>query len=292
MLKMTQGERLFQMANNTMMLLLCVVTLYPFLYVLFASLSDAGQLVSHRGLLLLPQGFSIQAYELVLQNPMLLLGYMNTLFYVVVGTAFNIFMTALGAYGLSRQSLMLKNPIMMMIVFTMFFGGGLIPTYLLVSELGMLNTRWALIIPSAISTYNLIIMRTAFQGISVHLEEAARIDGANDYTILFRIILPLSLPVVAVMVLFYGVSHWNSWFSALIYLRDRELFPMQLVLREILITSSTDSMMTDVQGLEKAGMSEVIKYAMIIVTTVPILFLYPFLQKYFVKGVLIGAVKG
>ncbi|WNQ11863.1 carbohydrate ABC transporter permease [Paenibacillus aurantius] len=290
--KMTSGERLFQLVNNTLLLILCLVTLYPFLYVLFASLSEADRLVQHRGLLMYPLGFSFQAYELVFNNPMLIRGYLNTLFYVVVGTAFNIFMTALGAYGLSRQSLMLKNPIMMMIVFTMFFGGGLIPTYLLVSELGMLNSRWALIIPSAISTYNLIIMRTAFQGISVHLEEAAKIDGANDYTILFRLILPLSLPVIAVMVLFYGVSHWNSWFTALVYLRDRDLFPLQLVLREILITSSTDAMTTDVQGMDKAGISEVIKYAMIIVSTVPILFLYPFLQKYFVKGVLIGAVKG
>jgi putative aldouronate transport system permease protein len=186
---------------------------------------------------------------------------------------------------------MLKNPIMMLIVFTMFFSGGLIPNYLLVSELGMLNTRWALIIPGAISTYNLIIMRTSFQGIPASLEESAKIDGANDFTILFRIILPLSLPIVSVMILFYGVSHWNAWFNALLYLRDRDLYPLQLVLREILITNSTDSMTTGASDIDKALISETIKYAAIIVATVPVLFLYPFLQKYFVKGVMIGAVK-
>ncbi|MDF2670217.1 MAG: sugar transporter permease [Paenibacillus sp.] len=291
MSKQSLGERLFDSGNTIFLVLLCIGTVYPFLYVLFASLSDPGELIRTRGLILYPQGFSLDAYRLVFANPMIMVGYANTLFYVVVGTSINLLLTAFGAYALSRRTIMLKNPIMMLIVFTMFFSGGLIPNYLLVSELGLLNTRWALIIPGAISTYNLIIMRTSFQGIPASIEESAKMDGANDFTILFRIILPLSLPIVSVMILFYGVSHWNAWFNALLYLRDRDLYPLQLVLREILITNSTDSMTTGASDVDKALIGESIKYAAIIVATVPVLFLYPFLQKYFVKGVMIGAVK-
>jgi len=292
MIRRSIGERLFDGANVTFMILLSAVTVYPFLYVLFASLSDPSWVVQMRGLIWYPKGFTIEAYKLVFANPSILTGYVNTLIYVVFGTALNILMTSLGAYALSRQSVMWKNPLMFIIVFTMFFNGGLIPTYLLINELGMLDSRWALIIPSAMSAYNLIIMRTSFQGIPVSLEESAKLDGANDFTVLFRIVLPLSMPVVAVMILFYGVGHWNGWFNALIYLRTRDLYPLQLILREILITNSTDSMMTGVGGADKMPIGETIKYATIIVATVPILLLYPFLQKYFVKGVMIGAIKG
>jgi putative aldouronate transport system permease protein len=292
MIKRTLGERAFDITNIILMTGLSVVTIYPFLYVLFASLSDPAWVVQVRGLIWFPHGINLEAYKLVFANPSILTGYANTLFYVVVGTALNILMTSLGAYALSRQSVMWKNPIMFLIVFTMFFSGGLIPTYLLINNIGLLDSRWALIIPSAMSAYNLIIMRTSFQGIPVSLEESAKLDGANDFTILFRIVLPLSMPVVAVMILFYGVGHWNSWFPALIYLRTRDLYPLQLILREILITNSTDSMMTGVGGGDKMPIGETIKYATIIVATIPILLLYPFLQKYFVKGVMIGAIKG
>lgn len=292
MIRRSIGERLFDGANVIFMIALSIVTIYPFLYVLFASLSDPAWVVQLRGLIWYPKNITLEAYRLVFANPAILTGYMNTLFYVIVGTALNILMTSLGAYALSRQSVMWKNPIMFMIVFTMFFNGGLIPTYLLVNNLGLLDSRWALIIPSAMSAYNLIIMRTAFQGVPVSLEESAKLDGANDFTVLFRIVLPLSMPVVAVMILFYGVGHWNGWFNALIYLRTRDLYPLQLILREILITNSTDSMMTGVGGADKMPIGETIKYATIIVATVPILLLYPFLQKYFVKGVMIGAIKG
>lgn len=289
--KLSIGERVFEVFNILFMISLCLVTLYPFYYVLIASFSDPSWIVKQRGLIWLPEGFNLDAYVRVLDNPMILQGYMNTLFVVTVGTLINVFMTALGAYGLSRQNVMWKNPIMFFIVFTMFFSGGLIPNYLLVSELGMLDSLWALIIPGAISAFNLIIMRTAFHGVPISLEESAKLDGANDFTVLFRIILPLSLPVIAVMILFYGVGHWNSWFNALIYLRDRELYPLQLVLREILITNSTDSMMTGTNAADTMPIGETIKYATIVVATVPILVLYPFLQKYFVKGVMIGAIK-
>ncbi|MCI1777270.1 MAG: carbohydrate ABC transporter permease, partial [Paenibacillus lautus] len=242
-------------------------------------------------ILLWPKGFSLDSYRMVFENPNIIRSYLNTIFYVVVGTTLNILMTALGAYGLSRKNVMWKGAIMMLIVMTMFFDGGLIPKYLLVKNMGLLDTYWALIIPSAMTTWNLIIMRTAFQGVPDALEESARIDGATDWTILFRIIIPLSLPVIAVMVLFYGVWHWNKWFDALIYLRDRDLFPLQLILREILIQNDTSSMMTSVGGGDRMPVGETIKYATIMVATLPILFLYPFLQKYFVKGVMIGAIK-
>lgn len=286
------GEHVFDWSNTLFLILLSLVTLYPFFYVLVASVSDPTWMMQVRGLIWYPKGFSLEAYKLVFNNPSITTGYLNTLLYVTMGTALNILMTSLGAYALSRQNVMWRNPVMFLIVFTMFFNGGLIPTYLLIHDLGMVNTRWALIIPSAMSAYNLIIMRTSFQSVPVSLEESAKLDGANDFTILFRVILPLSMPVVAVMILFYGVAHWNSWFSALIYLRTRELYPLQLILREILITSSTESMMTSVGGVDKTPIGETIKYATIIVATVPILLLYPFLQKYFVKGVMIGAIKG
>lgn len=271
---------------------LSVITLYPLLYVLFASFSDPVFVAQNRGLLLYPQDITMDAYKLVFQNPNIKTAYLNTLFYVGVGTTLNILLTSLGAYGLSRRNVMWRDTIMFLIVFSMFFEGGLIPMYILVGNLGLLDTRWALILPSAISAFNLIIMRTAFQAVPYSLEESARIDGAGDWTILFRIVLPLSMPVVAVMILFYGVFHWNSWFSAAIYLQDRSLMPLQLLLREILITNDTDSMLTGVSSGDKEPIGETIKYATVIIATVPILLLYPFLQKYFVKGVMIGAVKG
>lgn len=289
--KRSLGENIFTGFNLVFMLLLCTVTLYPFLYIVFASFSDPTEISRFRGLLFYPKGFSLEAYKAVLQNPMILVGYRNTLFYVAAGTAINLLMTILGAYALSRQGVLLKNPIMFMIIITMVFNGGLIPAFLLVNKLGMLNTAWALLLPGAINSFNLIIMRTAFQGIPVSLEESARIDGANDWTIMMRIILPLSLPVIAVMVLWYAVGHWNSYFSALIYMRDRELFPLQLILREILISNSTDNMMTGAATSDRADIGVTIKYATIIVSTLPILMIYPFLQKYFVHGVLIGALK-
>ncbi|VTR59288.1 carbohydrate ABC transporter permease [Paenibacillus lautus] len=285
------SEVLFDSANVILLCLLSLITLYPFLYVLFASISTPAEFVQHRGILLWPKGFSLDSYRMVFENPNIIRSYLNTIFYVVVGTTLNILMTALGAYGLSRKNVMWKGAIMMLIVMTMFFDGGLIPKYLLVKNMGLLDTYWALIIPSAMTTWNLIIMRTAFQGVPDALEESARIDGATDWTILFRIIIPLSLPVIAVMVLFYGVWHWNKWFDALIYLRDRDLFPLQLILREILIQNDTSSMMTSVGGGDRMPVGETIKYATIMVATLPILFLYPFLQKYFVKGVMIGAIK-
>ena len=269
-----------------------LVTAYPLLYVLFASLSDPSSIVAYRGALIKPLGFTLDAYERVLQNPMIAIGYRNTLLYVVGGTALNMTLTCLGAYALSRPNLMFKTPIMLLIIFTLFFSGGLIPTYLLVGQtLHMADTPWALIMPTAVNTINLIILKTAFEAVPPSLEEAARIDGANDFTILFRVVLPLSLPALSVVLLFYAVAHWNAYFQALIYLQSRDLYPLQLVLREILITSNVESMTTSVSSGDTFQVAQTIKYATIVVATLPILLLYPFLQKYFVKGALIGAIR-
>lgn len=291
-IKNTRGDRVFIFFNTVFMVILMVVTLYPMLYVAFASISDPTSMIQHTGLLLYPLGFQLDGYKMVMDNPMILEGYRNTIAYVLIGTAINLIMTCLGAYVLSRKKFGIKKVLTLAIIFTMFFNGGLIPTFLTVRDLGMYNSIWALVIPNAISTYNLIIMRTSFMSIPETLEEAAVIDGANDFVILFRVVIPLSMPVVAVMILFYGVSHWNSWFNAMIYIRDRSLYPLQLILREILVSSSTESMTASVGNMDKEPVSEIVKYATIMVATVPILFIYPFLQRFFVKGVMIGAVKG
>lgn len=290
-IKESKGEKIFNIFNIFFLTIVMIIALYPLLYVFYASISDPVEIMKHRGLLLYPLGFSIGSYKLVFQNPMIGIGYRNTLFYVLSGTLLSVIFTAFGAYALSRKQLYIKKAIMFMIVFTMFFSGGIIPTYLLVKGLGMRNTVWAIIIPDVISAWNLIIMRTYFLSIPDSFEESAKIDGANDFTILFKIILPLAMPVVAVIILYYGVAHWNAWFKAMIYLQDRSLFPLQLVLREILIANSTDSMTTSAGMSDKEQIGETVKYATIIVATLPILTVYPFLQKYFVKGVMIGGIK-
>jgi len=291
LMRRSLGEKAFDWGNAAVMVVISLITLYPLLYVLISSLSDPQFVVQNRGLVLYPHGFNWDAYVMVFKNPNILNSFGNTLFYVAAGTLLNILLTSLGAYALSRRNLMLKNPIMFMIVFTMFFEGGLVPLYLLMQNLNLLDTRLAIILPSAVSAFNLIIMRTAFQGVPESLEESARIDGAGDWTILFKVVLPLSMPVVAVMLLFYGVSHWNSWFFASIFLQDRDLFPLQVILREILISNDTNAMSVGVGTGDQMAIGETIKYATIIIATVPILFLYPFLQRYFVKGVMIGAIK-
>ncbi|WP_199615850.1 carbohydrate ABC transporter permease [Paenibacillus alkalitolerans] len=291
MIKPSVGDKIFDAFNYVFLTFLLVITLYPFLYVVFASLSTPTELIKHSGILWKPAGFYLEGYKLVLKNPMIGVGYKNTLFYVVVGTILNVFFTALFAYVLSRRDMYWKKYMMMMIVFTMFFSGGIIPEYMLVKNLGMLDTRWSLIIPGLIATWNLIIMRTSFQSIPYEMEESAKIDGASDWVVFWKIILPLSIPLLAVMVLFYGVQHWNAWANALIYLRDKDLFPLQLVLREILIQNNTSDI-TNLATDSDPFLGEVVKHATIVVATVPILILYPLIQKHFTKGVMIGALKG
>ncbi len=291
--KRSTGEFIFDKCNEFFMILMVLITVYPFVHVLMASLSESGKLMQHTGILLMPLGFNTAAYKFVMANQRIFTGYINTLFVVVVGTALNILMTSLGAYVISRKNLPIRKPLTIAIVFTMYFSGGLIPRYILINNtLGMKNTLWVLILPGLISTWNLIVMRTAFYGVPDSIEESAKLDGANDFVILFKIILPTIMSTVAVMILFYAVAHWNAWFDAAIFLRKKELYPLQLVLREILILSSTQEMTTTTAFEEKEALGESIKFAAIIFTTIPILLVYPFLQRYFVKGVMVGAVKG
>ena len=287
----TAGEKIFSVFNYLLMIVLMLITLYPFYYVVMASLSDPVKIVAHSGLIGFPIGFSLSAYESVFKYKALMYGYMNTIIYVVFGTFLNLVFTSLGAYVLSRQRFKLKKAFTVFMMFTMFFSGGIIPLFLLVKSMGILNTRLAIVLPGLISTFNLIVMRTNFASIPYSLEESAKIDGANDFVVLFKIILPLSKAVISVMILYYGVNHWNSWFNAMIFLDRRALYPLQLILREILIASSTDNLMTNTSGADKMAVGATIKYATIIIATVPILMIYPFLQKYFVKGMMIGAVK-
>lgn len=290
-IKMSLGERIFDVFNVLIMLLITIITLYPFLHVVFASFSDGNSLSSHQGLLLKPLGFSTEAYKMVFKYPMIVTGYLNTIKIVLVGVTLNILLTAIGAYFVSRKNVMWSKPVMIMIIITMYFNGGLIPNYFNIKELGLYDTFWSLILPGAISTFNLIILRTAFYAVPDSLEESAKLEGANHFIILFRIILPLTMPTIAVLILYYAVGHWNSWFNAMIYLKNRTKFPLQLILREILIQKDTTSMTAGDSG-DKLAIAETIRYATIVVATVPILCIYPFLQKYFTKGVMVGAVKG
>lgn len=293
--KKTLGDRAFDAINAALLILLSLICLYPILYVFFASFSEPHRLSIHRGMILKPLGFTLEGYKLVLKNPNIVTGYINTLIYVIVGTAVNIVLTSLGAYVLSRKGMFWGRYLMLMVTFTMFFGGGLIPNYLLMLKLNLVNNRLAMIIPGAISTWNLIVMRTSFLAIPDSLEESAKIDGANDFTVLFRIILPLSKAIIAVMVLFYSVGHWNAWFNAMLYLRKRELFPLQLIIREVLISNEVKDLAGvagDANGADRDQYKHLVQYCTIVVATLPILCAYPFMQKYFVKGVMIGSVKG
>lgn len=285
-------ERTFDAIVYTIAGLIILVVLYPLVFVVSASFSDPAKVLGGE-VWLLPKGITLEAYNNILHNGRIWTGYRNTILYTAVGTAINMVMTILAAYPLSRPDLPGRKPLMVLITLTMFFGGGLIPTYMLVKNLGMVDTMWALIVPGAIATYNLIVMRTYFQSsIPWELQEAAHMDGCSNWRLLLSIILPLSKPILAVMVLFYAVGHWNSFFGALIYIREETRYPLQLVLREILLISQADAVDANV-GLEaKVLLAESVKYAAIIVSSLPILILYPFVQRHFVKGVMIGSIKG
>ena len=285
----------FDTCNALFLAVLCVTMLYPLYYVFVASLSEGNLLMAHTGPLAVPLGFSGAAYRLVFNNPLVVRGFLNSIHLVVVGTTVNILLTSFAAYVLSRKNVYWRPVLMIMAVVTLLFERGLVPFYLTVRGLGLLNSHWSVILSFAISAYNLVIMRTYFMTIPDSLEESAKLDGANDFTVLFRIILPVAAPVVATMVLFYGVSRWNGYFYVMIFLRDRIKFPIALVLREILIANSADTMMAggDAGSMgDHENIADTIKFATTVVATVPILLLYPFLQKYFVKGAMIGSVKG
>lgn len=290
-IRRSKGEKAFNVANIVILAIFSLVCLYPVWYVLMASFSDSNLLMQHTGLLIKPVGFSTAAYTAVFKNPMILKGYFNTIKILVMGLTMDIIMTSLGAYFLSRRDVMWKKPIMIFIMVTMFVEGGMIPFYQNLQSLHLTETHLGLVLPFMISTYNMIILRTSFEGIPESLLEAARIDGAGHLTILFQIVLPLSKAILAVMVLYYGVGIWNGWFWASTILSDRQMYPLQVVLREILMQNDVSSMASGVSSGDVEAVGATIRYATIIVATAPILCIYPFLQKYFASGVMVGAVK-
>lgn len=290
----TPAYRVFLVFDYLILGILALVCLLPVLHVAFASFSDPAWVMSQSGLILFPHGFNIDGYKLVFSNTQLMGSYGNTIFYVIAATALGLLITVLGAYPLSKKELLFSNALMLIISFTMLFNGGMVAFYIVVKNLGLLDTRWAVILPTCVSAFNLILVRTAMSTIPKALEESAMLDGASYVRILFQIELPLIKATLATVILYYAVAHWNSWFNASIFLKDRALFPLQLILREILIANDTAS--TATQSGEVAGNADLykqlVKYCTIMVATVPVLCFYPFIMKYFEKGVMIGSIKG
>lgn len=285
----TKGEKIFSLFNYIFLGFLSIIFLYPMFHALMASISEPLQLMQHSGVIYKPLGFSLEGYQVVFKNPNILTGYINTLCYTFIGTLCSMMFSILGAYALSRKHFPGKTFFTFAIVFTMYFSGGMIPSYILVNSIGLYNTRAAMILPTMLTTYNIIVMKTAFKSVPASLEESAKIDGANDFIVLFKIILPVTIPTLAVMTLFYAVNYWNQWFSALLYLQNRDYYPLQMFLREILISNSSSgnaSMDVDTYMLE-----ETIKFTTIVVSTVPILCIYPFVQRYFMSGLMLGSIK-
>lgn len=296
-IKEPRGDRVFNVVNTILVSIFFLVVLYPLYFVVIASVSDAD-LVSTGQIILYPKGLNIDGYIKVFQDSKIMRGYRNTIFYTVCGTMFNLLLTLPCAYALSKKDLVGRNILMGIFAFTMYFGGGMIPTYLLVKDLGLLNSWLVLIVTSGVSCYNLIIARTFFQNsVPADLEEAASIDGCSRTRMFVSIIIPLSKALIGVLALYYGIAHWNSWFNGMIYLENRDKAPLQLILRDILIENQ-QFLESDQTGLGMEGealrlkLASLMKYCLIVVSSVPVLVVYPFLQKYFDKGVMLGSVKG
>lgn len=291
--KSFSDTKAFDILIYIILAIVLIVTIYPLWYVTVASISSPSDIISGN-VKFWPVNISFEAYKRVFRNSEIWTGYCNSIFYTIIGTLTNVVLTTMLAYPLSRPYFLGKNIIMAIVTFTMFFNGGMIPTYLLVKNLGLLDSMWAVILPTAISTWNLFIMRTYFKtSISEALIDAARIDGASHIGILCKIVLPLSKSILGVMVLFYGVVHWNSYFEPMIYFSSKEKLPLQVVLRDILLMSKSSTMMESMSegSVDQALLYEGIKYAIIFIASIPLLAIYPFVQKYFVKGVMIGAIK-
>lgn len=293
-IRRTARDRVFDLVNNTVLTMIFIGVLYPLVYVVACSFSSTLAIYSGK-VWLYPVGFNVTAYREILQYRPVLTGYANTIFYTVVGTAINVVCTIMAAYPLSRRDLYGRRVLMFVFTFTMIFNGGLIPTYLVVRNLGIINTRWAMLLPVAVGVYFVIIARTFFEHtIPQDLLDASRIDGASDVQFISRVVLPLSGALIAVITLFYSVMHWNAFFQAFIYLNRRELYPLQIFLREILVMNEIDpSMSIDPEAMQQMeDLRELLKYALIIVSTLPIIVVYPFVQRYFVRGVMLGSLKG
>lgn len=292
--KYSSGDKVFTILLHIFLLLALLIVLLPLMYVVSASFSDPQAVISNE-VWLFPVRPTLRGYEAVFRNKNILTGFYNSFIYLIAGTTVNIVMTILCAYPLSRKEFTARNKIAMIFVFTMYFSGGLIPSYMLVKYLGLINTRWAIIIPSAMSTYNMIICRTYFvNSIPDELYEAAQLDGCTPFKYLMRVVIPLSKPIIAVLTLYYGIAKWNSYFDAMIYLSNKQYFPLQIILRDILILNDIDyTMITDSRAIAaQRGLTDLLKYSTIVVASLPVLIMYPFAQKYFVEGIMIGAVKG
>ncbi|MUV37268.1 putative ABC transporter permease protein YtcP [Lentibacillus sp. JNUCC-1] len=297
-IKDLKADTTFKIFNYSFLTIAMAVVLYPLIYIISASISDPAAVNSGK-MWLFPKDITFEGYRLIFQNDAIWRGYLNTIFYTVLGTTINLAVTLPAAYALGRKDFVGRNFFTGMFVLTMFFSGGLIPTYLVVKNLGLIDTIWAMVLPNAAAIWNIVIARVFFQStIPTELEESAKIDGCSNFKLFFKIVLPLSAPIIAVMALFYGVGHWNSYFNALIYLSDRSLYPLQMVLREILVLQEMASQNTNMTGSmaeimhSKQQLAAIIKYGVMIVSTLPIIIVYPFLQRYFVQGVMIGSLKG
>jgi len=294
-LKQTRSDRIFDAINLAFMILVLILVAYPMYFVIIASISDP--VLAEKGeVILIPKGITFIGYQKLFEYPQILTGYKNSILYTVVGTVIGIFLTISSGYVLSRKDLFGRRFFILMFTFTLFFNGGLIPTYLLVKNLQLLDSFWSMIIPTAVSVFNIIIAKSFYEGSWIdELIEAAVIDGCGDLRFFFRIALPLSIPLIAVMSLFYAVGKWNSFFDALIYLKSPQKYPLQLILRDILIVNQAriGGAMQDVGSItEQIKIAQLIKYSVMIVSTLPILLFYPLVQKYFVKGIMLGAIKG
>lgn len=292
-IKLLRQDRRFYFCVNVVLTLLVITIIYPIVLVISSSFSAPSAVYAGR-VFLWPVDLSVEGYKAVFKNRQIVSGALNSVFYTGVGTLVNLVMTTLAAYPLARRTLPGRGIIMKLFVFTMFFSGGMIPNYILLMNLHLLNTRFALILPGAISVYNMILMRTFFQNIPTELNEAASIDGCSDIRYLLQIVIPLSKPIIAVLALYYAVAHWNAYFNAMMYLTDQELAPLQLVLRDILVSNTIS--LSDIADEEtmraRQGIAELMKFSLIVISSLPVMVIYPFIQKYFVQGVMLGSIKG
>ncbi len=290
----SRGDRIFNYINTLVMILIIAIVAYPLIFVVSASVSSPAA-VNGGQVILFPKDITWEGYKRIFQYKPLWTGYLNSILYTVVGTVVNLLFTIPAGYALSRKQLCGRRPLLFLFSFTMFFGGGMVPTYMVVKNLGLLNSMWALILPGACSVYNIIVTKTFLEvNIPQELIDASRIDGCSDFTTFSDVVLPLSKPIVAIMTMFYAIGHWNSYFDALLYIDNKDKFPLQLVLRELLTQNQTGSAMGSgamASLAEKAQLAEQMKYGIIIVSSIPMLLMFPFVIKYFKKGVMIGSIK-
>lgn len=295
------NDKVFLILSYAIVIMIALVCLYPLYYTVIASVSDPNDVYTGK-VNFLPSNFTTEAYAMVMQNKSIWRGYANTILYTVAGTAFNLFLTIPAAYALSKKRMYGRTILTTLFIITMYFGGGMIPTYILLNNLGLINTRWVMIVSGGLSVYNVVVARTYFQNnIPETLYEAARIDGANEIYIFFKMVIPLSAPIIAVIALYYAVGHWGSYFNAMIYITDQELHPLQVVLRRILILNESayeEAIAADMTGgmlsdlARKSQMATTMKYSLVFIASLPMLIIYPFIQKFFVKGIMVGSLKG